>query len=314
MIWLTWRQHRKQAMYTVLALAALAAYIVPTGLAMHHDFDRLVVRGCASNARDVPCDGFHEFVSSYGSNIYVCVLLLVVPLLFGLFWGAPLIAREIEQGTHHMIWTQGISRRYWALTKVGLLGAAVAVLAAVYGLGIAWWYEPLGYNESRFGRILFDVQGVAPVGYTLFAVAVGIAAGALVPKVVPAMAITLPVFLAARLVVALYARPRFMTPVTNTSPVVAAPGADVGGVQVGSWSLIADVRTPGGAFVASGGLHCTPEDAKECLGTFGADLHNRVVFQPDDRFWPFQWIETGIFTALAALLVWFAIRRIRRII
>ena len=122
MIWLTWRQHRKQALYTVLGLAVLAAFVVPTGLAMHRDFDRLIVRGCAANTPGMPCDGFHDFSTTYGSYIYVCLLLLIVPLLFGLFWGAPLISREIEQGTHHMIWTQGISRRHWALAKVGILG------------------------------------------------------------------------------------------------------------------------------------------------------------------------------------------------
>ncbi|GAA3209190.1 transporter [Dactylosporangium siamense] len=314
MIWLTWRQHRKQALYTVIGLAVLAAFIVPTGVAMHRDFDRLVVKGCATSTPDNPCDTFHDFSTTYGSYIYFCVLLLVVPLLFGLFWGAPLIAREIEQGTHHMIWTQGISRRRWALTKVGLLGGAVTVLAVVYGLGIAWWFEPLGYLESRFDEIFFDVQGVAPVGYTLFAVAVGIAAGALVPKVVPAMAIVLPAFIAARIAVALYARPRFATPVTNDFPVIAGDADGGGGMQVGSWLLNSDIRRPDGTFVSSGAMVCPPADATECLGGLSADLRNRQVFQPADRFWTFQWIEAGIFTALAVLLVWLAIRRVRRII
>jgi hypothetical protein len=43
----------------------------------------------------------------------------------------------------------------------------------------------------------------------------------------------------------------------------------------------------------------------------GADNHR--VFQPGGRFWTFRWIETGVFVALAALLIWFAIGRIRRI-
>jgi hypothetical protein len=311
MIWLTWRQHRKQALYTVIALAVLAAFIVPTGLAMHRDFDRLVVRGCVPT---VPCDGYHEFSTTYGSYIYVCMLLLVVPLLFGLFWGAPLVSREIEQGTHHMIWTQGISRRHWALAKVGLLGGAVTVLAVVYGLGISWWYQPLGIGQSRFGEIFFDAQGVAPVGYTLFAVALGIAAGALASKVVPAMAITLPVFVAARVAVAVYLRPRFVAPVTNNFPVVVDPASNIGGIKVGTWLLTSDVRQPDGTFVNSGALVCPPAQATECLGQFSPDLHNHQVFQPADRFWTFQWIETGIFVALAALLVWLAVRRIRRIV
>jgi hypothetical protein len=311
MIWLTWRQHRKQALYTVIALAVLAAFIVPTGLAMHRDFDRLVVRGCVPN---VPCDGYHEFSTTYGSYIYACMLLLVVPLLFGLFWGAPLVSREIEQGTHHMIWTQGISRRHWALAKVGLLGGAVTVLAVVYGLGISWWYGPLKFVESRFGEIFFDAQGVAPVGYTLFAVALGITAGTLVPKVVSAMAITLPVFIAVRVAVAIYVRPRFVTPITDNFPVVVDPASDIGSMRIGTWLLNSDVRRPDGTFVTSGAAICSPAQATECLGPLSSDMHNHQVYQPADRFWPFQWIETGIFVALAALLVWLTIRRIRRII
>ncbi|MDG6106153.1 ABC transporter permease [Dactylosporangium aurantiacum] len=313
MMWLTWRQHRKQALYTVLGLAALAAFIVPTGLAMHRDFDRLVVRGCPASAVDTPCDGFHEFATRYDSYIYVCVLLLVVPLLFGLFWGAPLVARELEQGTHRMIWTQGVSRRHWALAKVGLLGGAVTVLAVVYGLGISWWYEPLAYTESRFQQIFFDVQGVAPVGYSLFAVALGIAAGVLSSKVVPAMGLTLSAFIAARIVVALFVRPRLATPVTNDFPVVSDAAANLGQMSLGSWVLSSDVRRPDGTIVTSGAIICAPDDAAECLGGFSAELRNHQVYQPGERFWWFQWAETGIFVALAVLLVWLAVRRIRRI-
>ena len=45
MIWLTWRQHRKQALYTLIALAVLAAVMLPTGLAMHHTFTSSGLRG-----------------------------------------------------------------------------------------------------------------------------------------------------------------------------------------------------------------------------------------------------------------------------
>jgi hypothetical protein len=34
---------------------------------------------------------------------------MAVPLLFGLFWGAPLLAREFEDGTHNLAWTQGVT-------------------------------------------------------------------------------------------------------------------------------------------------------------------------------------------------------------
>ncbi|GAA1541508.1 ABC transporter permease [Dactylosporangium maewongense] len=312
MIWLTWRQHRKQGLYTLLGLAALAAFIVPTGLAMRRDLDRLVGQRCATGGE--LCDrGLKQFIDTYSPLLYVAVLLLAVPLLFGLFWGAPLVAREIEQGTHRMIWTQGISRRHWAWTKAGLLGGAVAVLAAGYGLGIAWWFEPLEFRESRFTEIFFDVQGVVPVGYTLFAVALGLYAGTLLPKVMSAMAVTLPAYIAARVAVGLYARPRFMAPLTRSLSI-----DDHVDLMAGTWLMSTEVRQADGTRVTGGMMLCRPEgDGGLCAAAREMGLrpgaYNYQVYQPEGRFWTFQWIETGIFVAAAALLVWLAIRRVRRI-
>ena len=41
--------------------------------------------------------------------------------------------------------------------------------------------------------------------------------------------------------------------------------------------------------------------------------YNWQLYHPADRFWLFQGIETGIFVALAAVLLYLAVRRIRRI-
>jgi hypothetical protein len=35
---------------------------------------------------------------------------IVVPLLLGLFWGAPLLAKEFEEGTNGLAWTQCVTR------------------------------------------------------------------------------------------------------------------------------------------------------------------------------------------------------------
>ena len=95
MIWLTWRQHRKQAFYTLLALAALAALLVPIGIAMRHTFADLGLTDCASQlaradvaqATRETCDaGFHRFGNKYGSLNLVAVLLITLPALVGLFW------------------------------------------------------------------------------------------------------------------------------------------------------------------------------------------------------------------------------------
>ena len=52
--------------------------------------------------------------------------MLALPALIGLFWGAPLIARELEAGTHRLVWNQSVTRGRWLAVKLGLIGLAAA--------------------------------------------------------------------------------------------------------------------------------------------------------------------------------------------
>ena len=58
-----------------------------------------------------------------GAIIDTVNLTIAAPLVLGLFWGAPLIAREIETGTHTLVWTQGVSRRRWLAGKLSTAAA-----------------------------------------------------------------------------------------------------------------------------------------------------------------------------------------------
>ncbi|MDH6462144.1 hypothetical protein M2302_002319 [Micromonospora sp. A200] len=328
MIWLTWRQHRKQAFFTLLGFAALAALMVPIGLSMRHTFADLGLADCARQlagtdvaaATRETCDaGFRRFTNRYGSLNLVAVLLLTLPVLVGLFWGAPLVAREVEHGTHRFVWTQGVGRTRWALVKFGLVGAAVVVLAVCYGLGMSWWVEPLtqAAYEGRLGVIVFDLQGIAPIGYTLFAVALGIFAGTVWKRMLPAMGITLAGFIGVRAAVAVLARPHYQPARTLTFPI---EGATEAAMARGDWILSQGIRNPDGTMMAEDTRIMCPPGAAEAKGrACGAELglqpgaYNWQLYQPADRFWLFQGIETGIFVALAALLLYLAVRRLRRI-
>jgi hypothetical protein len=328
MIWLTWRQHRKQAFFTLLGFAALAALMVPIGLSMRHTFADLGLADCvrqlagtdvAAATRETCDAGFRRFTNRYGSLNLVAVLLLTLPVLVGLFWGAPLVAREVEHGTHRFVWTQGVGRTRWALVKFGLVGAAVMVLAVCYGLGMSWWVEPLtqAAYEGRLGMIVFDLQGVVPIGYTLFAVALGIFAGTVWKRMLPAMGITLAGFIGVRAAVAVLARPHYQPARTLTFPI---EGATEGDMARGDWILSQGIRNPDGTMMAEDTRIMCPPGAAEAKGrACGAELglqpgaYNWQLYQPADRFWLFQGIETGIFVALAALLLYFAIRQLRRI-
>jgi hypothetical protein len=347
MIWLVWRQHRQQALFALVGLAALAAFVVPTGMQMHRAFQRSGLDDCLratarvefvhqgfgpnadqANDRVRACqDRAGEFAGRFGNRGMVGILLWFLPLFAGMFWGAPLVAREVEHGTHRLVWTQGVSRLRWALAKFGLIGAGVLLAATCYALLVTWWRTPLDLaTGQRFLWPLFDLEGPVPIGYALFALALGVFAGVLTRKTMSAMAITLAGFLATRLPVGLLARPRFLAPLERTFPVAgtAAPSQ-----LTGDWILGAGVYdaqgtlrtggTSGATFGDSAQAVCgTPPDAppdpllEQCLANYGPGAYNLEVFQPAERFWLFQIIETALFVALAVLLLLAAIHWIRR--
>lgn len=341
MIWLTWRQHRKQALYTAIALAVLAAIMLPTGLSMHHVYTDSGLAACLAKLPTAPvisgdagnCGVLAgEFARQFNGMGFIAILFLVLPLLIGLFFGAPLVAREVEHGTHRFVWTQAVSRRRWAAVKFGLIGAVTLLFAAVYTLGMDWWSAPLVSNGGRMGPLVFDFEGIAPIGYTLFAVALGVFVGTLSKKMLPAMGITLAGYTVVRILVETLARPRYESPVTASylvtsndqfngnsgawvysQGIVNAAGKLVQADAQMSCGVSSDGGGPGGAVsgtVPAAGS-CGDQLSQQGLGP--GPFSNWERFQPADRFWTFQGIEAGIFLALAAILVYLAFRRIRRI-
>ncbi|MET9399381.1 ABC transporter permease subunit [Kitasatospora sp. NPDC002965] len=328
MIWLTWRQHRKQALWTAIALAVLAAALIPTGLGMRSTFEDSGLGACLRKLGGTQlvsgggCESLSQrFENQYGAMLFLAILFVLLPVLVGLFFGSPLVAREVENGTHRLVWTQGISRRRWILTKFGLVGAVALVLSVVYSLGVAWWLAPLAANGAgRLGYLFFDVQGAAPIGYTLFAVALGILVGTLSRKVLPAMGISLAAFVAVRVLVETLARPHFL-PTKTLSYAIDSPLT--GNRFTGSWVYQEGVRNGVGELVLPDArVGCDTDgsgDSAGCVAHFAqqgfgpAPYTNWQEYQPADRFWTFQGIETGLFLALTALLLVLAVRRIRRI-
>jgi hypothetical protein len=337
MIWLTWRQHRKQALYTLIALAVLTGVMLPTGLAMHHTYTNSGLAACVAKlstatftSGDTPdCRALsQQFQNQYSSMTFIAILFVILPAIIGIFFGAPLIAREVEAGTHRLVWTQGVSRRHWALVKFGLVGAVTLVVAAAYTLGMDWWSQPLVADGGRLGPIVFDIEGIAPIGYTLFAVALGILASTMWKRVLPAMGVTLAGYAVVRVLIETLARPHYMSPLTASIPITSTEQFnDASGDWIMSNGVINGVgklvlpnagigcAQPGGNATVAGAL---PSD-DPCGGGLLAQglgpgpFSNWQQYQPASRFWEFQGIETGIFLALTAILLYLAIRRIRRI-
>jgi hypothetical protein len=323
MTWLVWRQHRQQALAAVVALLAVGLLLVPTGRQMRAAFDDLGLRRClpgADHSELVSPDGGCASLSEQFSGQFLglgtaSLLLLFLPVLAGLFWGAPLVAREVEHGTHRLVWTQGVTRLRWATVKLALVGGGVVLVAATYALLVGWWIAPLNDATGyRFTWLFFDQQGPVLVGYAVFAFALGVLVGTLTGKVLPAMAITLGGFLATRVAVALLVRPRFLPYQRRTYPTISGSPAEPNQLA-GDWVISRAVYSVQGVKLTPGTgsqALCDQTSAPQCLAKYGVGAYNQELFQPADRFWLFQGIETALFVALAVVLLMLAVHLVRR--
>ena len=103
MIWVTWRQFRLQALVISAVLAILAAVLLVSGLSLASRYHASGIAACAANGDcgRVATTFLHSIANTIYRTLYILTagLLVVVPAIIGIFWGAPLIARELESGT-----------------------------------------------------------------------------------------------------------------------------------------------------------------------------------------------------------------------
>jgi hypothetical protein len=314
MTWLVWRQHRAQWFVGAAALAVFAVLLLITGLQMASQYHTAL----ASCTQSHSCGNLANtlFLGNHAIGFLV-ILTLGVPALLGMFWGAPLVAHELETGTSQFAWMQSIPRRRWLTVKTGWLLLAAAAWGGAVSALVTWWSGPNNALQlDAFKPDRFDIQGIVPVGYALFAMALGITAGALLRRTLPALAVTLGVFVALRIVIAELLRPHYMTAVTviyrlnqsytpkgsvwQVAQGVVAPGGQLIGPQNGA---VYD-NVPANAIPASCQALTQSRELPglaSCLQRAG--LRQFLTYQPASRFWAFQGIEFGIFVVLAAALI-----------
>ena len=317
MTWLTWRQHRGEALALVLLVAVIGVILLVLGLPMHNLFP-LGAAHCAVPPLDQACRiGLTQLQRDYDYATPILVLLNLVPFAIGAFLGAPLLARELEAGTWQLAWTQAVPRMRWLAAKLTALGTLTVLLAVLFSSLISWYRQPL----DLFGRFEingFDVSGTVPLAYALFAFAVATAAGALLRRSLPALAASLATFVAVRATVAVWLRPNYRTPlrIFEAIPTDSA-GASVATNNVQDWTLGDGFSDAAGNHLDDVAVSMLDHKAAEAgvdVKTYMHDLgiHRWATYHPADRFWTFQLIETGLFVGLAAILLVLVMWRVKR--
>jgi hypothetical protein len=339
MTWLTWRQSRAQTIAAAAALAAAAIVLAVTGPGLAHLYDSSGIATCNPyrNCRSL-VGTFDNQVSKLDTVLYIAGLgiLLLAPALVGVFWGAPLVTREAEARTFPLAWNQSVTRTQWMAVKLGLVGLLAMATAGLLTLMLTWWSSPLDtafnvggsyrLNLTRLGPILFDTRDITPVGYAALAFAIGVTAGVLIRRTVPAMGTALAGFAAVQLAWPIWIRQHLIAPVHT---VVALNPANIFQIktinnsvilsavpnfsQQGAWVLSSQIvdqsgRTP---HITAPQI-CLGSNMQACQAWIGT-LHLRqiVAYEPASRFWDFQWTETAIFLAAAVALAGFCVWRIR---
>lgn len=312
MMWLTFRQHRIELSTVLLAAALLAVALL---IAVQQNLDLRAAIGidsCIDRLRDPACTAKFNAYNDRSPFQGIYSLLLAFPALVAAFYAAPLFSREFEQGTHRLVWTQGVTRLRWAASKLGIFIGVAAVAAVV--LGVAGSQSKILATlgvDSPFRT--FDFEGPAFVSYVVFAVALGAAASALLRRSVVAMLVTLLGFVGARLLVSTYLRPNFQPPLVWQSLAPFPPDA---------WDLNFHYMTAAGADVSASkvrdlivqfsGAIAEPFGFNMNAYFAANDVYTVHLYQPAERYWLFQSIEATIFLGLAALLVGLTVWAITR--
>ena len=293
MIWVSWRQHRSQAIVGLGVLCALAVYGLVLGLQMRTSFSNNNLATCLAHSLGAGCpNSVANFDNSFGSlvNIGFWGVLLLLPGLIGAAVGATVLGREMEFGTWRLAWSQTVPRTRWLITQLAVVGGGLVVLGAAMTAVITWYRAPMDRLTGHFVHNAYDYEGLVLTAYILFAFGLAVLAGQLLRRSIPGMLAALVPWVAVRLLVEFLFRPHFMTPLklTRTSPQSCANHICGGNSIVNVPPTTGHI---GDLLVSSAGN----------------------AYQPASRFWAFQSIEAGIFVALTlavlGLAVWLIHRR-----
>ena len=316
--WLTWRQHR------AVIIASLAIAAVVTGSML---YVAARITAISQECRNADCPGGparDAFGGSFGLtslSSYLILAVMLLPLLAGMFLGVPLLAREHEQRTLLLAWSQDITPQHWLWTKLAVLGAMTAAAGAAVSVAAGHLAHVVSTatGQSLFSGNAFLVTGMLPLVQSVVWLAVGVALGAAFRRTLPAIFTALIGYGAAYLLVE-RVYPSVMAPLTTLTPLGGGQGPAAG---VGANSLV--VENSSGTIYDASGQPVSPAMQSLCQSANDLPkgqpnpclapqrhLMTLLRYQPGSRIPDFHLILIGGYLglgAVAAAILWWLVRR-----
>ncbi|MCD9144431.1 ABC transporter permease subunit [Streptomyces albireticuli] len=306
-LWLAWRQQRALVLTGAALLLACVAWVAFQRADMMSFIDAHHFKVCkgwdSEECAGTDLEQAQRLLSDNDDGIVALgTLSAALPVIIGIFWGAPLLGRELESGTWKLALTQGVGLRRWFTARFGLAVLCSVLGSAVLAALVAWWWSPISNMLDGLywhDGYIFNATGPAAVACALFGLTAGTAAGLLIRRTLPAMGVVLGVVVGLRFLLNTF-RSSWIEPTARISQ-GDAPRENVRSAwSTGEFGFIDGAgrkRPIADACPWGEGL----PDLKTCMAQKGFVGRYHKVY-PSSDFWVFQWIETAIFLGLAAVL------------
>lgn len=323
----TWLQHRATLVSLLVLFLASAITFALSEPSVHSIYARFLADGCTGLPHEpLGCGNYANAVASDTNSFTAFVIVLrVLPVVTGLFVGAPLLARDLESGTYRFTWTQGAGRIRYVFSSFAVLAVVVVLIAVVLGLLVGGWYlhginvmNPNDQNHWQSG--LFNSTWFMLSAWTLFALSLGTLIGAAVKRVVASMLVTALLLSGLTVVSSLFLTRALRVGALVTSR-IPIQGVNAGTLNVtrqghpSTWLLRGWVTGPHGAAL---GNDATNRLERVALATKNPEqwltLHHYtfwVSYQTANRFWIYQGVGGALLVACAVvfvLLTWRVVR------
>lgn len=301
MTWVGWRLGRTETLIALGILGLLAALLIPTGIQMANAYHHDGIGSCLLATKDSICgQRIGDFEQRFQSLNDLANWFTLVPGLIGVLLAAPFIL-DLEHGTYRLAWTQSITRGRWLTGKLGLPVIGALLAGGAVTLLFTWWRAPEAHLYGRLDTGTYDSTGTVVLGYTLFALGLALALGALWRRSAVSLIIAFLGYFIARIFVDFWLRDRLVSPLTATWKGTLGPNPRF----LNNAHVMSLTATFHGHQVLSGGGGFLGGKVQVAAPPGHAIFH--AVYQPESHFWPLQLTETALFLGVAALLIGFAV-------
>lgn len=179
---LAWRLQRWDLSFVAILCLGLSAAAFWLTVDM-----RSQLTGCGTASAALACDLIYPFQNSHGQKVQTIQWAIgFVPYLAGLILGVPVVAREVELRTAPVAWSLVGSRIRWLAWRVVPLLALALIPITILAIAadqLAHAYLP----NSDLGFVEYGVRGLPLVMRFVLVLISGVAIGAVLGRVLPAL-------------------------------------------------------------------------------------------------------------------------------